>query len=146
MVLNLAVNSVQDETDYLNNVFWHNNSLWLWRWLPHSLSKCQSLPTTTVLFSTMLNLVIMLNVLINLSCLTWSCARFCHSQAIFSISIKIIADKDAQQALLTEWTPRRPCRHSPFNWTPDVRAGFINKLKSLLCSFILVRAYKSRKA
>ena len=27
---------------------------------------------------------------------------FCHSQAIFSISIKIIANKDAQQALLTE--------------------------------------------
>ena len=71
---------------------------------------------------------------------------FCHSQAIFSISIKIVANKDAQQALLTEWTLWQPCRHSPFNWTPDVRAGFINKLKSLLCNFILVRAYKSRKA
>ena len=145
MVLNLAINSLQEETDYLNNVFWHTNSLWLWRWLPHSLSKRQSLPTTTVLFSTMLNLVIMLKVLINLSCLTMKLC-FCHSQAIFSISIKIIANKDAQQALLTEWTLWRPCRHSPFNWTPDVRAGFINKLKSLLCNFILVRAYKSRKA
>ena len=79
-VLNLAINSLQEETDYLNNVFWHNNSLWLWRWLPHSLSKRQSLPTTTVLFSTMLNLVIMLKVLINLSCLTWSCAFVIHKR------------------------------------------------------------------
>ena len=30
---------------------WYN-SLWLWRWLPHRLSKRQSLSTTTVLFRT----------------------------------------------------------------------------------------------
>ena len=37
---------------------WHN-SLWLWRWLPHRLSKRQSLSTTTVLFRTMFTQMIM---------------------------------------------------------------------------------------
>ena len=31
------------------------NPLWLWRWLPHRLSKSQSLSTTTVLFRTTFN-------------------------------------------------------------------------------------------
>ena len=34
---------------------WYN-TLWLWRWLLHSLSKRQSLSTTTVLFRTTFNL------------------------------------------------------------------------------------------
>ena len=32
------------------NTMWYN-SLWLWRWLTHGLSKSQSLSTTTFLFS-----------------------------------------------------------------------------------------------
>ena len=86
----------------------------------------------------------------------WSCSTYLliylvwHEALLLSFTSDFfnfhIANKDAQLALLTEWTPQRPCRHSPFNWTPDVRAGFIYKLKPLLCNFILVCAYKSRKA
>ena len=36
-------------------------SLWVWRWLPHRLSKRQSLSTTTVLFGTMFTRTIVLN-------------------------------------------------------------------------------------
>ena len=42
---------------------WHN-SLWLWRWLPHRLSKRQSLSTTTVLFRTTFTQMIKLNPLL----------------------------------------------------------------------------------
>ena len=53
---------------------WYN-SLWLWRWLPHRLSKRQSLSTTTVLFRTTFTRTIILNLLFlllrNLSW-TWS--------------------------------------------------------------------------
>ena len=38
--------------------------LWLWRWLPHRLSKRQSLPTTTVLFRTTFTQTIKLNLLL----------------------------------------------------------------------------------
>ena len=38
--------------------------LWLWRWLPHRLSKRQSLPTTTVLFRTTFTQTIELNLLL----------------------------------------------------------------------------------
>ena len=38
-------------------------SLWLWRWLPHRLSKCQSLSTMTVLFRTTFTQTIILNLL-----------------------------------------------------------------------------------
>ena len=41
---------------------WYN-SLWLWRWLPHRLSKRQSLSTTTVLFRTTFTRTIKLNLL-----------------------------------------------------------------------------------
>ena len=41
---------------------WYN-SLWLWRWLSHRLSKCQSLSTTTVLFRTTFDRTIKLNLL-----------------------------------------------------------------------------------
>ena len=41
---------------------WHN-SLWLWRWLPHRLSKRQSLSTTTVLFRTTFTQMIIFNLL-----------------------------------------------------------------------------------
>ena len=37
--------------------------LWLWRWLPHRLSKRQSLSTTTVLFRTTFTRTIILNLL-----------------------------------------------------------------------------------
>ena len=40
------------------------NQLWLWRWLPHSLSKGQSMSTTTVLFRTTITWTIMLKLLI----------------------------------------------------------------------------------
>ena len=39
-------------------------SLWLWRWLPHRLSKRQSLSTTTVLFRTTFTRTINLNLLL----------------------------------------------------------------------------------
>ena len=42
--------------------------LWLWRWLPHRLSKRQSLSTTTVLFRTTFARMIKLNLL--LKCFT----------------------------------------------------------------------------
>ena len=42
---------------------WHN-SLWLWRWLPHRLSKRQSLSTTTVIFRTTFTQTIKLNLLL----------------------------------------------------------------------------------
>ena len=42
---------------------WYN-SLWLWRWLPHRLSKRQSLSTTTVLFRTTITRTIKLNLLL----------------------------------------------------------------------------------
>ena len=48
---------------------WYN-SLWLWRWLPHRLLKCQSLSTTTVLSRTMFTRTIILNLLINFLWLT----------------------------------------------------------------------------
>ena len=41
---------------------WYN-SLWLWRWLPHRLSKRQSLSTTTVVFRTTFTRTIKLNLL-----------------------------------------------------------------------------------
>ena len=43
---------------------WYN-SLWLWRWLPHRLSKRQSLSTTTVLFRATFTLTIKLNLQMN---------------------------------------------------------------------------------
>ena len=46
---------------------WYN-SLWLWRWLPHRLSKRQSLPTTTVLFRTTFTRTIKLNLLKFVQC------------------------------------------------------------------------------
>ena len=42
---------------------WYN-SLWLWRWLPHRLSKRQSLSTTTLLFRTKFTRTIKLNLLL----------------------------------------------------------------------------------
>ena len=52
----------------LTRVWYHQltwyNSLWLWRWLPHRLSKRQSLSTTTVLFRTTFTQTIILNLLI----------------------------------------------------------------------------------
>ena len=51
---------------------WYN-SLWLWRWLPHRLSKRQSLSTTTVLFRTTFTRTIKLNLLKYWkSCANWS--------------------------------------------------------------------------
>ena len=38
--------------------------VWLWRWLPHRLSKRQSVPTTTVLFRTTFTRTIKLNLLL----------------------------------------------------------------------------------
>ena len=49
---------------------WYN-SLWLWRWLPHRLSKRQSLSTTTVLFRTTFTQTIKLNLLLNSSSVLW---------------------------------------------------------------------------
>ena len=43
---------------------WYN-SLWLWRWLLHRLSKHQSLSTTTVLFRTTFTPTITLDLLLN---------------------------------------------------------------------------------
>ena len=40
------------------------DSVWLWRWLPHRLSKRQSLSTTTVLFRTTFTRTIKLNLLL----------------------------------------------------------------------------------
>ena len=50
--------------EFINSrdTMWYN-SLWLWRWLPHRLSKRQSLSTTTVLFRTMFTGMIKLNLL-----------------------------------------------------------------------------------
>ena len=42
----------------------HFQSLWLWRWLPHRLSKRQSLSTTTALFRTTFTWTIKLNLLL----------------------------------------------------------------------------------
>ena len=42
---------------------WYN-SLWLWRWLPHRLSKRQSLSATTVLFRTTFTRTIKLSLLL----------------------------------------------------------------------------------
>ena len=39
----------------------HPPLIWLWRWLLHSLSKCQSLSITTVLFRTTFTWTIILN-------------------------------------------------------------------------------------
>ena len=44
---------------------WYN-SLWLWRWLPHRLSKRQPLSSTTVLFRTTFTRTIKLNLLLKL--------------------------------------------------------------------------------
>ena len=41
----------------------HLQSFWLWRWVPHRLSKRQSLSTTTVLFRTTFTRTIKLNLL-----------------------------------------------------------------------------------
>ena len=46
------------------------NSLWLWRWLSHRLSKRQSLSTTTVLFRTTFTRTIKLNLLFRQLCLS----------------------------------------------------------------------------
>ena len=40
---------------------------WLWRWLPHRLSKCQSLSTTTILFRIKFTRTIRLNLLLKYS-------------------------------------------------------------------------------
>ena len=47
----------------LNRRF-RSDSLWLWRWLPHGLSKRQSLSTTTVLFRTKFTRTVKLNLLL----------------------------------------------------------------------------------
>ena len=52
------------ETHQLLITSLHSQSLWLWRWLPHRLSKRQSLPTTTVLFRTTFTRTIKLNLLL----------------------------------------------------------------------------------
>ena len=54
----------------LYQLTWYN-SLWLWRWLPHRLSKHQSLSTTTVLFRTTFTQTIKLNLLLNSSSVLW---------------------------------------------------------------------------
>ena len=50
--------------EFINSrhTMWYN-SLWLWRWLPHRLSKCLSLSTTTVLLRTTFTRTIKLNLL-----------------------------------------------------------------------------------
>ena len=54
----------------IDQLTWYN-SLWLWRWLPHRLSKRQSLSTTTVLFRTTFTQTIKLNLLLNSSSVLW---------------------------------------------------------------------------
>ena len=49
------------------------NSLLLWRWLPHRLSKRQSLSTPTVLFSTTFTWMIILNPLTKEICYLLTC-------------------------------------------------------------------------
>ena len=53
----ISITSVYDQ-----QLTWYN-SLWHWGWLPHKLSKCQSLLTTTVLFRTTFTRTIMLSLL-----------------------------------------------------------------------------------
>ena len=48
---------------FVHQLTWYN-SLWLWRWLPHRLSKRQSLSTTIVLFRTTFTVAIKLNLLL----------------------------------------------------------------------------------
>ena len=53
------------QTPEYNTINWRDTTqLWLWRWLPHRLSKRQSLSTTTVLFRTMFTRRIKLNLLL----------------------------------------------------------------------------------
>ena len=54
----------------IDQLTWYN-SLWLWRWLPHRLSKRQSLSKTTVLFRTTFTQTIKLNLLLNSSSVLW---------------------------------------------------------------------------
>ena len=53
------------------------NSLWLWRWLPHRLSKCQSLSITTVLFRTTFTQTIKLNLLLKWP-LGWNLSHYMY--------------------------------------------------------------------
>ena len=51
----------------MDSLTWGDNSLWLWRWLPHRWSKRQSLSTITVLFRTTFTRTIKLNLLLNIN-------------------------------------------------------------------------------
>ena len=65
MEIFLLLNDHKSQCHITVQLTWYN-SLWLWRWLPHRLSKRQSLSTTTVLFRTMFTRMINLNLLLNL--------------------------------------------------------------------------------
>ena len=56
------LNKLNHDTTHVIQLTWYN-SLWLWRWLLHRLSKRQSLSTTTVLFRTTFTQMIKLNLL-----------------------------------------------------------------------------------
>ena len=62
----VRVNVVLNRTVVVDSDWRFDNlcgSLWLWRWLPHRLSKRQSVSTTTVLFRTTFTRTIKLNLL-----------------------------------------------------------------------------------
>ena len=54
---------IRSITRVYHQLTWYN-SLWLWRWLPHRLSKRQSLSTTTVLLRTTFTRTIKLSLLL----------------------------------------------------------------------------------
>ena len=60
---NWPIRSITKSIILHHQLMWYN-SLWLWRWLPHRLSKSQSLSTTTVLFRTTFTRTIKLNLLL----------------------------------------------------------------------------------
>ena len=63
----VRVNVVLNRTVVVDSDWRFDNlcgSLWLWRWLPHRLSKRQSVSTTTVLFRTTFTRTIKLNLLL----------------------------------------------------------------------------------
>ena len=74
--------------DY-HQLTWYN-SLWLWRWLPHSLSKCQSL-STTVLFRSLFffRLFVYIVALFSLQSFLWTNYKMCENKTFVTIGISL---------------------------------------------------------
>ena len=89
---------------YCHQLTWYS-TLWLWRWLPHRLSKGQSLSATTVLFRTTLTRTIVFHLLITsvylnnqtllgppLSKRFWTWILGSQIQRLFWFSVRSIVD------------------------------------------------------